>query len=216
MMCPPNRRTFRVNTTAPAARTAKATAKTLDLSIAADQERARPRKMMKKKGPQRSQSRNALPGSSRYGLGKTTSFRLLTILIRSLLTVSQTGSVNVVEDEPNPSAAMFEPAFDEAPVDTGVTLGGGKGEEETGIDALGGLGGLAGSTGGDDGGSLAGCTLTYMRFSISSMSDCEDLWCRGIVSLSDILNDLWGVSYEKISTPKEGLQGSLVIEDKIW
>lgn len=203
MMCPPNRRTFRVNTTAPAARTAKATAKTLDLSIVADQERARPRNMMKKKGPQRSQSRNALPGSSRYGLGKTTNFRLLTILIRSLLTVSQTGSVNVVEDEPNPADAMPERAFDEAPVDTGVTLGGGKGEEETGMDALGGLAGLAGSTGAEDsgGGGVAGCTLTFMRFSISSMSDCEDLWWRGIVSLSDMLNDLWRFSMKKYQHP---------------
>jgi hypothetical protein len=127
---------------------------------------------------------------------------LLTILIRSLLTVSQTGSVNVVEDEPNPAAEMPGRAFDEAPVNTGVTLGGGKGEEETGMDALGGLGGLAESTGADDGGGVAGCTLTFMRFSISSMSDCEDLWCRGIVSLSDILNDMRGFSMKKYQQRK--------------
>lgn len=57
-----------------------------------------------------------------------------------------------------------------------------KGDEETGMEALGGLGGLAGST-------VAGpdWTLACMRFSISSMSDWEEGW-RGTVSLWDIFN----------------------------
>eukprot|EP01018_Ginkgo_biloba_P006392 Gb_20077 [translate_table: standard] len=191
MMCPPRRRTFNVNTTAPAARTAKATAKTLDLSVVADQESVSPKKMMKKKGPQRSQSRNAFPGSSRYGFGKTTSFRLLTILITSLFTVSQTGSVKVLEEEPNPFDAMFDRDVDDASLDTEGTGGTGKGEEDIGMEALGGLEGLAGSTGvgGRDAAGCTACALTCMRLSISSMSDCAD-WCRGTVSLSDILTDL--------------------------
>jgi hypothetical protein len=72
----------------------------------ADQERMSPSKTMKKKGPQRSQSRRALPGSSRKGLGKTTSLRLLTIRTRSRLTVSQTGSVSVLGSGPNPLEAI--------------------------------------------------------------------------------------------------------------
>lgn len=57
---------------------------------------------MKKKGPQRSQSLKAFPGSSRKGFGKTTSFKLLTIRERSLLTVSHTGSVRVLGADPKP------------------------------------------------------------------------------------------------------------------
>jgi len=57
---------------------------------------------MKKKGPHRSQSLSAFPGSSLYGLGNTTSFKLLTIRDRSRFTVSQTGSVNVFGGDPNP------------------------------------------------------------------------------------------------------------------
>lgn len=70
----------------------------------ADHERVRPRNTMKKKGPHRSQSLKAFPGSSRKGLGKTTSFKLLTIRDRSLLTVSHTGSVRVLGGDPNPEA----------------------------------------------------------------------------------------------------------------
>jgi hypothetical protein len=69
-----------------------------------------PRKTIKKKGPHRSQSLKAFPGSSRYGLGNTTSFKLLTILERSLFTVSQTGSVNVFGGDPNPAAEKLPPA----------------------------------------------------------------------------------------------------------
>ena len=72
----------------------------------ADQDKVRPWKTMKKKGPQRSQSRSAFPGSSRKGLGKTTSLRLLTMRARSRLTVSQTGSVSVLGGRPKPSDAM--------------------------------------------------------------------------------------------------------------
>lgn len=134
----------------------------------ADQERVRPRKTMKKKGPHRSQSRKALPGSSRLGLGNTTSLRLLTILERSLLTVSQTGSVSVLGAGPNPEVDISgrvegggggggreeEGGFgiwdwdDEDLGGTGLgRLEEMKGEEEeTGIEARGGLGGLAGRT----------------------------------------------------------------------
>ena len=54
-----------------------------------------------------------------------------------------------------------------------------KSEEETGMEARGGLGGRAGRTEG---------TLALMRFSISSMSDWEVEW-RGIVSLCDIFRE---------------------------
>lgn len=150
----------------------------------ADQERARPKKTMKKKGPQRSQSRNALPGSSLYGFGNTTSFRLLTILDRSRLIVSHTGSVNVFGAGPNPLPAILDVGsgggagadgtFWLEEVDGGGGGGGRldcmKGEADTtGIEARGGLGGRAGRT-------VAGAdwTLALMRFSISSMSDWED------------------------------------------
>lgn len=121
-MCPPRSRTFNVKITAPAASKANATAKTSDFLTEADQERVRPKKTMKKKGPQRSQSRKALPGSSRLGLGKTTSFKLLTILERSLLTVSQTGSVKVLGAGPNP----------EVEISGRVEEGGGRGGREEG------------------------------------------------------------------------------------
>jgi hypothetical protein len=114
----------------------------------ADQESVRPRKTMKKKGPQRSQSRSAFPGSSRNGLGKTTSFRLLTMRDRSRLTVSQTGSVSVLVGAPNPSAAMgmvTEAEGSGADGENGgsgwglgVDVGGTAGELEMGMDARGG------------------------------------------------------------------------------
>lgn len=174
----------------------------------ADQESVRPKKTMKKKGPHRSQSLKALPGSSLKGLGKTTSFKLLTILDRSRFTVSHTGSVSVVGVDPNPlepmvvrGAASEVKAGGGGAEGTGGTFwlvggaGGGsadwmKGEEETGI--RGGLGGRAGRT-------VAGpaWTLSLMRFSISSMSDWEEGW-RGMVSLSelewlcDIFPGKWG------------------------
>lgn len=157
---------------------------------------------MKKKGPQRSQSLNAFPGSSLNGLGKTTSFKLLTILDKSLLMVSQTGSVRVFGGDPNPDAATppllaVDPRGGavgaaiagtvKATEGVGVGLGGAGGgrlegmkegigegvEEETGMEARGGEEGRAGRT-------EAG--LELMRFSISSMSDCE-LACNGTVSL---------------------------------
>lgn len=127
----------------------------------ADQERTRPRKTMKRNGPHRSQSLNAFPGSSRYGFGNTTSFKLLTILARSLFTVSHTGSVNVFGGDPKPEAPILSPdrggggGGADAAGGTGVGFwweagcGGGrfegmKGEEETGM--RGGLGGRAGRT----------------------------------------------------------------------
>lgn len=133
----------------------------------ADQERVRPKKTMKKKGPQRSQSRKALPGSSRLGLGKTTSFKLLTILERSLLTVSQTGSVKVLGAGPNPEVEISgrveegrggreeEGGFGREGREEdlgGAGLGrlelmkGEEVEEVTGIEARGGDGGRAGRT----------------------------------------------------------------------
>lgn len=81
---------------------------------------------MKKNGPHRSQSRNALPGSSRLGLGNTTSFKLLTILDRSLLIVSQTGSVSVFGAGPNPELAIS------GRVEGGGGGGGKEDEEEDG------------------------------------------------------------------------------------
>lgn len=68
-----------------------------------------------------------------------------------------------------------------------VVIGGGvdctNGDEDTGIEARGGLGGLAGRT-------VAGpdWTLALMRFSISSISDWDDGW-RGTVSLCDIFRE---------------------------
>lgn len=126
----------------------------------ADQERVRPRKTMKKKGPHRSQSLRALPGSSRKGLGNTTSFRLLTILERSRFTVSQTGSVSVLGAEPNPEEEMSARGGGGGggtaeTEDLGRGGGGGRLEEmkgegaaetETGMEARGGLGGLAEGT----------------------------------------------------------------------
>lgn len=163
----------------------------------ADQERVRPRNTMKKKGPQRSQSLKALPGSSLNGLGKTTSFKLLTILDRSRFTVSQTGSVSVFGGDPNPDAGIL-PLGPEArggrgglgtAEDTGGTsvvlglvgggrldgmkVGGGFGAEEMGMEARGGDGGRAGRT---------EVEWELMRFSISSISDW-DVECKGIVSL---------------------------------
>lgn len=108
IICPPRRSTFKVRITAPAARSANATAKTSDFLTDADQERVRPRNTMKKKGPHRSQSLKAFPGSSRKGLGNTTSFKLLTIRDRSLLTVSHTGSVRVLGGDPKPDADISD------------------------------------------------------------------------------------------------------------
>lgn len=202
-MCPPSSSTFNVKITAPAARRANATANTSDFLTEADQDKVRPRKTMKKKGPQRSQSRNALPGSSLLGLGKTTSFKLLTILDRSRFTVSHTGSVRVLGGGPNPEAEI--PAEEEAGgggggaaegmvmgmevgLEGGGRLDGMKGEGEAGIDARGGEGGCA-----------AGRTEEgvewreeWMRFSISSMSDWEVEW-SGIVSLSDFKWDIFEI-----------------------
>jgi hypothetical protein len=79
---------------------------------------------MKKKGPHRSQSRKALPGSSRLGLGNTTSFKLLTILDRSRLTVSQTGSVRVLGAGPKPEVEISAGRVE------GGGGGGGREEEE--------------------------------------------------------------------------------------
>lgn len=160
----------------------------------ADQESATPKKTIKKNGPQRSQSLNAFPGSSLKGLGNTTSFKLLTILHRSLFTVSKTGSVNVFGDGPNPLATML------LELPTGGGGGGAAGtgcnfwredEEETG----GGGGMLEEMKGEDDGGGVvARCragrttagpewTLSLIKLRISSISDWEfDGW-SGIVSL---------------------------------
>lgn len=166
----------------------------------ADQERTRPRKTIKKNGPHRSQSLSAFPGSSLYGFGNTTSFRLLTILDRSLFTVSHTGSVSVSGGDPNPDAPMPSPdraggggsGGADAAGGTGeglwwlAVVGGGggrlegrKGEEETGI--RGGLGGRAGRT------EAWGLdwSVEWIRFSISSMSDWDVEW-RGMVSPCDI------------------------------
>jgi hypothetical protein len=151
----------------------------------ADQESVRPRKTMKKKGPQRSQSRSAFPGSSRNGLGKTTSLRLLTMRDRSRLTVSQTGSVSVLVGAPNPSAAMgMETEAEGSGADgenggtgwgLGVDEGGTAGELEMGMDARGGDEGRAGRTTAAEGAAL-------MRLSISSMSDLAEEGWSGIVS----------------------------------
>lgn len=139
----------------------------------ADQERTSPKKTMKKKGPHRSQSLKDLPGSSLKGLGKTTNFKLLTILDRSLFTVSQTGSVNVFGADPKPEEAILDgppppvpleraedtgnggnlaAAVEAGGIGTGLVLdemggaGAGSGEEEIGIEARGGEGGRAGRT----------------------------------------------------------------------
>lgn len=106
MMWPPSRSTLRVRTIAPAARTANATAKTSDFFTEADHDKVSPRNTMKKKGPHKSQSRSAFPGSSLKGLGNTTNFKLLRILDKSLFTVSHTGSVRVLGAGPKPSEAM--------------------------------------------------------------------------------------------------------------
>lgn len=203
MMCPPSSNTFKVRIIAPAASRANETAKTSDFLTEADHERTRPRKTMKKKGPHRSQSLNAFPGSSLYGLGKTTSFKLLTILDKSLLTVSQTGSVRVFGSDPNPEPAILPPPLVDprgggagaAGATEGVGLGadgggrlegmkdgGGGGAEDIGMEARGGDGGRAGRT--DEG-------LEWIRFSISSMSDWELGW-SGTVSLYDIVRGFSG------------------------
>ena len=148
----------------------------------ADHESVRPKKTMKKNGPHRSQSLSAFPGSSRFGFGNTTSFRLLTILDRSRFTVSHTGSVNVFGGDPNP--IVFEPS--ELPKLTAGGSDGGagtededggsggrldwtKGEDETGIEGRIGLGGRAGRTvPGPD------WSPPFIMFSISSMSDWDD------------------------------------------
>lgn len=123
-MRPPSSSTFNVRITAPADNSANATAKTWDFLTDADHERASPRNTMKKKGPQRSQSLKALPGSSRFGLGNTTSFKLLMILDRSLLTVTHTGSVNVFDGDPKPEAAMPDDAGGGGGADEGGGGGG--------------------------------------------------------------------------------------------
>lgn len=167
----------------------------------ADHESTRPRNTMKKKGPQRSQSLRAFPGSSRYGFGNTTSFKLLTILDMSRFTVSQTGSVSVFGPGPNPVASKPCRA---PPLLAGS--GGGGAEGAAGGAAAGTEGtnfwaaeeGLRGGSGGmEEGrkgeeetgiwaraglGGRAGRTVAFMRFSISSMSDWEEAW-RGTVSL---------------------------------
>ena len=151
---------------------------------------------MKKNGPHRSQSRRAFPGSSLYGFGNTTSFRLLTILDRSRFTVSQTGSVSVFGAGPNPVGAGRDDEEEEVGRSVGGTgrgtdgtfcleeggrlegmKGEGEGEDEIGMEARGGLGGRAGRT-------VAGpdWTLALIRFSISSMSDWDE-GCKGMVSL---------------------------------
>ena len=158
----------------------------------ADQERMSPSETMKKKGPQRSQSRSALPGSSRNGLGKTTSMRLLTTRWRSRLTVSQTGSVSVRlagSGPPNPSEAMEPETTGAGTMEPGgaaaengsLAAGGsaGSAEEETGMEARGGDAGRAAEA--------AGATAAWggaarARVSISSMSDCADDGWSGIVS----------------------------------
>lgn len=95
--------------------------------------------------------------------------------------MSHTGSVSVFGAEPNPLAPILEDGGGGGSGTDGTFWleeggsGGGRldcknGEEETtGIEARGGLGGRAGST-------VAGAdwTLTWMRFSISSMSDWEE------------------------------------------
>lgn len=91
----------------------------------ADHDRVSPRKTMKKNGPQRSQSLNAFPGSSLKGLGNTTSFKLLTILDRSRLTVSKTGSVSVFGAGPNPHVEI--PPLEE------LDVGGRAGTTGTGV-----------------------------------------------------------------------------------
>ncbi|CAI9782956.1 unnamed protein product [Fraxinus pennsylvanica] len=68
---------------------------------------------MTKKGPQRFQSLKAFPGSSLLGFGKTTSFKLLTIRDKSLLTVSQTGSVSVFGGKPKPNIEIPPPDSEE-------------------------------------------------------------------------------------------------------
>lgn len=163
-------------------------------SVVADHERMSPRETMKKKGPQRSQSRSALPESSRNGLGKTTSLRLLTTRLRSRLMVSQTGSVSVLaplvgSGPPNPSGEMgTETAtmVPEAGVENGaaaavengslaaVVAGGSAEDEETGMEAR----------GGEEMGRAAGTMVTCWegqaraRVSISSMSDRAVEGCR--------------------------------------
>lgn len=95
---------------------------------------------MKKNGPQRSQSLSAFPGSSLNGFGKTTSFRLLTILARSRFTVSHTGSVNVSIGDPKASAATPSREVAEGAAVTEDTDGGGEAEGATkmGIETDGG------------------------------------------------------------------------------
>lgn len=154
----------------------------------ADHERVSPKNTMKKNGPHRSQSLSAFPGSSLYGFGNTTSFRLLTIRDRSRFTVSHTGSVNVFGGGPNPLPPMvlgpsellkFPAGGSDGGTGTGITFGaeeedggsGGRfdwtnGEEETGMEGRIGLGGRAGRTvPGPD------WKLSLIIFSISSMSD---------------------------------------------
>lgn len=180
--------------TAPVASSAKATVKTSDFLTEADQDNVSPKNTMKKNGPHRSQSRNAFPGSSRYGFGNTTNFKLLTILDRSLFTVSQTGSVNVLGGGPKPlmvdcgrTAFALRLGLEGGggAAGTKAGLGGGvgrlegmNGDVDTGMEARVGDGGRAGRT-------VEGpnWTLAVIRFSISSMSDWEDWW-RGTVSLS--------------------------------
>lgn len=96
MMLPPRSCTFSVSTIAPADSVANTTANTFDLFSDAEYDSVNARNMMKKNGPHRSQSLNAFPGSSRYGFGSTTSFRLFDTLTKSLFSVSHTGSVSVL------------------------------------------------------------------------------------------------------------------------
>lgn len=189
MILPPRSCTFRVSTMAPADSVAKTTANTFDLFSVAEYDSVKARNMMKKKGPHRSQSLNALPGSSRYGFGSTTSFRLVATRNKSLFRVSLTGSVKVLYWGPPPNPAPVEGV---GPDCTGVenawllleTNEGGNRGAETGI--LGGLDGFR--AGGTDRGTsrAAGCTLMWNKLSISSISDCDDvLW--SILFMPDIV-----------------------------
>lgn len=105
IILPPRSCTFNVRTIAPADSVAKTTAKTFDLFSEAVPERVRASTMMKKKGPHKSQSLSALPGSSRKGFGRMTSFRLVATRNKSLFNVSHTGSVSVLYCGPPPKPA---------------------------------------------------------------------------------------------------------------
>lgn len=157
---------------------------------------------MKKKGPQRSQSRRARPGSSRYGLGKTTCCKLTEVRKTSRLMVVQTGSVKVLEGPPpNPTGPLDPKTGRGGGLDAGVLGGaegvragtaegtGGTDDGVMGMEARGGLEGRAAGT--EDDVADEEVKLKCSRLSISSMSDCEVAWFRGTVSLcGDMLDDM--------------------------